>query len=366
MICNVLFIDDDLFMLKALLRTAKRLESNWQFFSCDHPLNWQEALQQQVPDIVVCDYLMPGCNGDVLLEKVRVQYPQTIRVLLTGDMTEEVFRSASDCAHFVLGKPYSEDDLKRVFVCWSRLHLLAVPPAVRASLNGGISIPPLPAVVRALRRLLGNEQVDLIQVADLLAHEPVISARLLQMGNSAFLGFHRPTHSMVECLKRLGMHLVEAIVTMMAVEHELSCHPASQRYINEKAFKKAMISRTLAQAAGINTEGQEQLFVASLLSAIGPLAVLALHSDDLPATIGGQRSAYVLGRYLLTLWGYPAELLQLLADSEKPDYQHYGDAVLVLALASHISQGATTDYLHGIAALLPDGGLKQCLLHWPG
>lgn len=365
MSANVLFIDDDIFMLKALLRTARRLEDSWQFFSCDTPLNWQQSMQGQVPDLIVCDYLMPGCNGDMLLEQIRQQYPQTLRVLLTGDMTEDVFRSASRCAHFVLGKPYSEQDLQAVFACWRQLAVLALPPAIKTVLSGGLTMPPLPAVVRALRTLLSTEQVDLNRVAELLAHEPLIPARLLQLANSAFLGFQRPTHSMVECLMRLGTHLVEAVVTMMAVEHDMAVDPQLQRQINEKAFKKAVISRTLAQAAGMNNEQQEQLFIASVLSAIGPLAALALQQYELPATIAGQRTAGLLGRYLLTLWGYPAGLLQLLTDSEKADFQHYGDAVLVLALAGYICQGASPDYLHNIAALLPDGPLKQCLMHWP-
>lgn len=362
---NVLFIDDDMFMLKALLRVARRLEANWQFFSCDTPLHWQASLQHQQPDIVVCDYLMPGCNGDELLEQIRQQYPQTLRVLLTGDMTEEVFRAASQCAHYVLAKPYSESDLQAVFDCWRRLSLLPVPAPLRATLSGGVTIAPLPAVVRALRRLLAEEQVDLPKVADLLAHEPVIPARLFQLANSAFLGFQRPTHSMIECLKRLGTHLVEAVVTMMAVEHSMMFDPVLQRQINEKAFKKAMISRTLAQAAGMNNEQQEQVFIASVLSAIGPLAMLVCKEPPLPATMGGFRSTDLLGRYLLTLWGYPQALVQLLADSEKADYQHYGDPVLVLALAGFITQGVSADYLQQMAGLIHNESLKQCLLHWP-
>lgn len=362
---NVLFIDDDTFMLKALSRTARRLESSWQFVCCDSPLAWQESLQQLVPDIVVCDYLMPGCNGDVLLEQVRRRYPQTLRVLLTGDMTEEVFRAASQCAHYVLAKPYSENDLLAVFQCWRQLAALPLPADVRASLSGGVSLAPLPAVVRALRRLLAAEQVDLHQIADLLAHEPVIPARLLQLANSAFLGFQRPTHSMVECLMRLGTHLVEAVVTMMAVEHAMTFDPALQRQINEKAFKKAMISRTLAQAAGMNNDQQEQVFIAAVLSGIGPLAMLVFTSPPLPVTINGCRTADLLGRYLLTLWGYPPALLQLLADSEKADYQHYGEPVLVLALAGYINEGACADYLQQMAALIDNESLKQCLLQWP-
>lgn len=367
MTVTVLFIDDDPFMLKALLRTARRLEPGWQLLSCEQPLQWQSQLAEAAPDLVFCDYLMPGCRGDQLLLQVRAHYPQAVRILLTGDTTEEVVQSASLSAHFVLGKPFSEADLQAVFHSWRQLMALPLPAALRAQLCSELQLPPLPAIVRALRRLLRAEQVDLAKVAALLAHEPVIPARLLQLANSALLGFQRPTHSMTECLLRLGTHLVDAVVTLMALDHTFTVDALAQRQLNERAFKKAVVSRTLAQAAGLSNETQEQLFVASLLSAIGPLTQLALSHQHivLPATMAGVRTSTVLNWFLLTLWGYQQELVQLLLRSDSADYLHHGDAVLALALAGHISQGASRDYLQQIAQMLPDGGLRQCLLHWP-
>lgn len=41
-------------------------------------------LEDQSIDIVIADYRMPGMQGDALLEKVRVRWPETVRILNTG------------------------------------------------------------------------------------------------------------------------------------------------------------------------------------------------------------------------------------------------------------------------------------------
>lgn len=383
MMATVLFIDDDPLMLKALQRTARRLEPDWQLICCEHSQQWQSHLMQLSPDLVICDYLMPLCRGDEVLEQVRQRHPAALRVLLTGDASEEVLQSASQNAHFVLGKPFDEADLQQVFQSWRQLMALALPTTLRAWLSSELQLPPLPAVVRALRREFSAEQVDLPKVAELLAHEPVLPARLLQLANSALLGFQRPTHSMVECQLRLGIHLVEAVVTLYALDLTQAADPVLRQQINEQAFNKASVSRTLAQAQGLSREQQEQLFVAALLSAIGPLARLSLAQQgvDMPDALDGWKTTTILTWYLLTLWGYPSQFVQWQLESEShsinqsanhkanhkasAEFSPHSDEVLILALAEYISQGISREGMMQLAQQVAPGALRQCLLNWP-
>jgi len=379
MMATVLFIDDDPFMLKALQRTARRLEPDWLLLCCERSQQWQAQLTQQIPDLVICDYLMPLSRGDEVLGQVRQQYPLALRVLLTGDASKEVLQSASQNAHVVLGKPFNEADLQLVFQSWRQLKALPLPTTLRAWLGSELQLPALPAVVRALRREFSTEQVDLTKVAELLAHEPVLPARLFQLANSALLGFQRPTHSLVECLLRLGLQLVEAVVTLYALDFNHQADSLLQQQVNERAFNKASISRTLAQAQGLSRELQEQLFVAALLSAIGPLTRLSLAQQgrDVPEAVDGWHTNTMLTWYLLTLWGYEPQFVQwqLQADSlsaeqkanhkVSAEFLQHGDEVLILALAEHISQGISRERLVQLAQQVIPGALRQCLLDWP-
>ncbi len=370
---TVLFIDDDIFMLKALLRASMRLRPGWHYFYSENASQWQAALPAGVvPDLVVSDYLMPGMNGDRLLTDVMLASPATVRVLMTGDTSEEVVSSVSVQAHFVLGKPFNENDLQNLFGCIERLRSLQLPLQLRQQLGKADHLPVLPAVIRKLRQELSNDSPDINQVVDLIAHEPVIAARLMQLANSAFLGFSRATHSLSEALMRLGLRLVEAIVTLMAVEHLVAGFKSDvdHQHISDRAFQHACTVRHLAHAARLSAEQQDLLFVSALLSALGPLSKLqfaAQSGTPLPEQINGIDSASVMTVYLLTLWGYPQSLCQ--QELDMTAFRNFADdsnpGCFILAVSQQYHRPCSAAYLQQIAAMTQNPGLKQALLQLP-
>lgn len=369
----VLFIDDDSFMLKALLRAALRLRPDWQYFLCEDAQHWPSAMPSGlVPDLVISDFLMPDINGDMVLSQVMALYPQSVRVLMTGDTTEEVVSSVSVQAHFVLSKPFSEDDLKGLCGCIDRLRTLHLPDDLRRKLGTGDNLPVLPAVIRQLRLALTAPEPDFSQIVDLIAHEPVIAARLMQLANSAFLGYSRSTHSLSEALMRLGLRLVEAIVTLMAVEQSVGSQQqgSEHRQLSERAFRLAGTVRQLAEAALLPAEQQDLLYVSALLGALGPLSklqLLAAGGPEVPASIHGISSDSVMTVYLLTLWGYPAELcdleLAMSSEGQTPDPADLRPFILFIARQYHL--GCSRDYLQQIAKLVAHPGLQLALKQLP-
>jgi len=369
---RVLFIDDDSFMLKALLRAALRLRPDWHYFLCEDAAHWQDALPEGVADLIISDYLMPQMQGDVVLTQVMTVLPEAVRVLMTGDTSEDVVSSVSRQAHFVLSKPFAEQDLLQLFECIDRLRSLHLPLWLRQQLGKEGNLPVLPSIIRELRQELGADAPSIDKVVDLIAHEPVIAARLIQLANSAFLGYSRATHSLSEALLRLGLRLVEAIVILMAVEQQVaSAHQGEDHlHLSELAFRQANTARALAKATQLPVAQQDLLFVSALLSALGPLSKLQLQSQlstPLPEQFNGSRCETVLTVYLLTLWGYPAELCQLaLAQyplGQIPDIADYRP--FILAFTQQYYQGASLGQLHQSARLVPHPGLQQALLQLP-
>jgi HD-like signal output (HDOD) protein len=370
---TVLFIDDDSFMLKALLRASMRLRPHWRYYLCDDALQWQAALPPDViPDLIVSDYLMPDIHGDVVLTQAMAQLPETVRVLMTGDTSEDVVSSVSLQAHFVLSKPFSEQDLVHLFGCIDRLQSLKLPLQLRQQLGQANNLPVLPAIIRKLRQELASEELELVKVVDLIAHEPVIAARLMQLANSAFLGYSRATHSLSEALMRLGLRLVEAIVILMAVEESVAnvVKDSGHQRLSELAFRKAGTVRLLTQAAQLPASQQDLLFVSTLLSALGPLSKLQLAAQSLvqvPVQINGISSDVVFTVYLLTLWGYPEALCQLelgmSIQDQNPDPTDLH--TFILFVTQQYYQPCSSAFLQKMANLVEHEGLQQALLKLP-
>lgn len=111
---RVLFVDDEPNILDSNLRNFRRL------YDCHTAQSSAEALdvidKNNGIDIVVTDLRMPGPNGIELLEHIREQWPDTIRILLTGYADIDIALQAINRGgvYRFLQKPFRSDDLKEV------------------------------------------------------------------------------------------------------------------------------------------------------------------------------------------------------------------------------------------------------------
>jgi len=78
----VLFVDDDIMLLKSFKRT---LPSQFRVVTADSPEKGLQILKEQGPfSVIVSDMKMPGMSGIEMLSQSKEISPDTIRILLTG------------------------------------------------------------------------------------------------------------------------------------------------------------------------------------------------------------------------------------------------------------------------------------------
>ena len=351
---HVLFIDDDSFMLKALLRTARRLKPDWQFYLCEQALLWQDSLPAGLmPDAVFCDFLMPHKNGDAVLEEVEHKYPSTVRILLTGDTAEDVVSLASEVAHFVLSKPFLEDDLNHVFSCLERLNFLEVSSALRDRLGGNRYFEALPEIATKLRQQFSEPEIEIADIAALIAQETAVAAKVIQLANSAFLGYIKHTVSLDEAIKRLGLKLTEAIALSMSIEQNMSrkVSPDIHKRVSEWAVNYANGCRSNSKLLGFNNEMQDMIYVAALMTGVGHLALAAetaifkLPHLNVDSNISVER-ATLITVYLLTLWGFSSDLCNIILEQDAPDFTAKHRDIKALSLIMFVTRLKLTDQLN--------------------
>ncbi|MCH1918183.1 HDOD domain-containing protein [Shewanella sp. A3A] len=329
---KVLFVDNDPLVLKALQRAARRIRPDWQILLCDAPSDWQQQITQAV-DVVVCDYLMLGLRGNALLQQVREVMPSAIRVLLTGDTSPTVLDSLNHCSHFMIGKPYTEQDLAFLFGCAERLQQLPFTADERHYLGGLQELPVMPKLLIKFKRIMLEPELDLEKLTELLSHDAVISGKLLQYANSAFFGFGRKTTSLFEAIMRLGTKLTEAIVTSMLVDQTFAAQipQAVLRSINDAAFQHAQLARQIVESLDWPTEAADELFSAAMLSGLGRLIVAARMQSQTPLKpeniTGSVSLAYfdssaLVSAYILTLWGYPDDFCNMVIKQDTAANEH--------------------------------------------
>jgi len=90
---TLLIVDDEPKIYHALRRALHR-ERDWKTLYADGGEAALKVMETESVDIVIADENMPGMNGTQLLGLVRQRWPDTIRMMLTGDARLDVVMNA--------------------------------------------------------------------------------------------------------------------------------------------------------------------------------------------------------------------------------------------------------------------------------
>lgn len=90
---RILFIDDDLMLLKSMARVLHPMRHEWEMEFVDSGAKALEIMAENPFDLVVSDMVMPGMSGAQLLNEVMERYPHTHRFILSGHASsEDIFK----------------------------------------------------------------------------------------------------------------------------------------------------------------------------------------------------------------------------------------------------------------------------------
>ncbi|MGX5174543.1 ATPase, T2SS/T4P/T4SS family [Aliikangiella sp. IMCC44653] len=109
---QLLFVDDESNVLVALKRNFRK--ENYDIHLAKDPIEALELLKKQSIHLIISDFKMPKMNGADFLRKVKDEYPQVVRIMLTGQAdTNAVMTAINEGAvyKFIL-KPWNDDDLR--------------------------------------------------------------------------------------------------------------------------------------------------------------------------------------------------------------------------------------------------------------
>jgi putative nucleotidyltransferase with HDIG domain len=337
---QILFVDDEPQVLEAIRTLLRRQRRIWEMHFAVGAPEALAVLETRPIDVVISDVRMPGMDGIALLERVKATQPGATRILLTGHADREAVLRALPLAHRFLRKPCDSSVLQNVIERSCSVQDLLQQPELRLRINGLDRLPCSPEVYFQLVDVLTRADAEPGEVATVMARDPALAAKLLQLVNSAFFsgpGQLKRISSVEEAVRYLGVELVKNLTLSAHVfataERVADASPdaglsALQRHSFATArLAKAMLSET-------DREAGEVAFVAGLLHDVGEL-VLADGSPELWRTIvtrsreEGLPTHAVerdllgvthaeLGAYLLGSWGLPHEVIEACLSHHAP------------------------------------------------
>jgi two-component system, NtrC family, sensor kinase len=122
---RILFVDDERNVLRSLERTF--LDENYEILTANSGTEGLQTLREVFPvQVVISDYRMPEMNGVEFLRQVCLQWPDTVRIVLSGyaDSASIVAAINDGQIYKFIPKPWNDDELKVTIVnSLERYHL---------------------------------------------------------------------------------------------------------------------------------------------------------------------------------------------------------------------------------------------------
>ncbi|SEL09801.1 HD-like signal output (HDOD) domain, no enzymatic activity [Kosakonia sacchari] len=308
---QVMFVDDEARILSGIERALMMQDSEWE---CRFATSGHEALSllEETPaDVVVSDMRMPLMDGAEFLAQVRDRWPGTIRIILSGYSEPEATVRMLGVAHRFVAKPCDSTQLLAMVANALALRTLFKDPTV-VKLVGKINqLPPAPKVFAEINRLLANPGTNTREIAELLASDPALSARIMQLANSAWFSRGAQIHDINNAIVHLGQEQVKLLVLASQVYADATTDP----YV-DKLQQTALRASKLAARISMHREREA---TAALLANIALLIPeLRTTRDEATTEQGDIPLRAAIGAYLLALWGLPMDIVEAVAGHVQP------------------------------------------------
>jgi putative nucleotidyltransferase with HDIG domain len=375
---RVLFVDDEDAVLAGLRNLLRRYRKVWDMAFVDSGEAALSAMREQPFDVVISDMRMPGMDGAELLGKVLEEWPEAVRIILSGHAEPDAAFRAVSVAQQFLNKPCEPGTVESVIDQAIALRDLLQDRAVMEIVGRIDSLPAMPRVYKELSDVLSDPNTGVKEVTAVVEEDVGISARVLQLSNSGFFSPRRPITDVEIAISRMGFQTVRSLAMSHELFHETEVTPDLVEFM-EELHRHSLIAANLARLCCVEDVDKDTAFLAGMLHDVGKLVLASgcpeafLEAREMESTgdydsISAEREVLgtthaEVGAYLLGLWGLHFPVVEAVAHHHEPQRMEVSDPGLLLSV--HVANGLAQGNLEMIdAAFVASLDAEAAFLEW--
>ncbi|WP_339725991.1 HDOD domain-containing protein [uncultured Paraglaciecola sp.] len=192
--------------------------------------------------------------------------------------------------------------------------------------NDTLVLPTLPAIALKVRRAADDPDINLNAMADVISQDPSLSARMIKISNSAYLGRTVKVTSAQQAVTRIGLRQIKNISTALAMEQLfVSKNEIVKQYMAQIWADTIEIVASSMAALQVHTKhtknralNLDSMMLAALVHNIGVLPILTeaeRHADVFAnptfLDIAMDKMAGKIGASIMTEWGFEPEFVDV-------------------------------------------------------
>jgi putative nucleotidyltransferase with HDIG domain len=350
---HILFVDDDPTILVALQQMLEELHGVWDLSYANSAEEALALMRRTRVNIIVSDLRMPRVDGTALLTEVGERWPSVARFIAAAPCEmQQIYRSASP-AHQFLTKPFDAPTLVGAIKQALALRSLLSSDDLVQLVSRIHRLPSMAARYQQVLAVLSMPEASLREAGGLVEQDLGMSAKVLQLVNSAFFGVRQTIASPSLAVSLLGLDVVRSLFVMDSSVEQLGVHSGlvpgfSHARLQRHSMSVAMCARALATLLRLDKPAVDDAFMAGLFHDIGKLVLVA----NLPATyaealeihqkrgIPLQEAEYTVlkathaevGAYLLGLWAFADRIVEVCAYHHTPHLYQGANPEVLLAV----------------------------------
>jgi HD-like signal output (HDOD) protein len=299
---------------------------------------------------------MPGIDGATLLCHVREQYPQVVRIVLSGQTELSTALRMVPVAHQFLDKPCDAEMLRVAVERACHLRALLSDDSIRRTVTALGDLPSLPRTYEALTQALAEPDTSLQKVAKIVEQDVGVSAKVLQLVNSAFFGIAHSITNIQSAVSHIGVNTLKNLVLSVEIFRAFKPKRDLPGFSLEKLQHHAQLTAHIAARLPVPKHLADIAMVAGMLHDVGKLILAWKLSEHFQKMLAEAIKAHCpvfkeeerengfshaeIGAYLLGLWGLPYTVVEAVALHHGPNrvpHQNFDaiSAVYVANLLAH-------------------------------
>ena len=334
---RILFVDDEPMVLNGLQRTLRKMRRDWDMTFVGSGREALDVLGKKPMDVIVSDLRMPEMDGGRLLADVKKQHPQVVRIILSGQLDQEMTLKSVQLAHQSLSKPCDAEVLKHTLAKLFALRDFLSDDSIKSIISQIESLPSMPSIYTEIVSEMQSDDPAIKKVGEIISKDISMTAKILQMVNSAFFGLFQKIKSPEQAVMMLGMETIKALVLSVKIFSEFNQNNFS--WFNIDALFDHSLAVSVYAKTIIKNENPDQGLInnsmmAGLLHDLGKL-ILATNFEksyrqvlaeaqgtgknplDLEYEAFGTSHAEI-GAYLMGLWRLENSIIEAIAFHHLP------------------------------------------------
>ncbi|MEM9172791.1 MAG: HDOD domain-containing protein [Pseudomonadota bacterium] len=353
---RIVFVDDEPNILSGLKRMLRPMRKEWDMHFCDSADAALDlmASSEEPFDIVVTDMRMPGHDGAWLLDEVKSAYPDTARLILSGHAEQDMTIRSVAAAHQFIAKPCDAETLKATVSRTCRLRDMMANKSLQRMATSIGQLPSVPRIYQQMTAEMAKPEPSIQMIGKIVGSDLAMSAKVLQLVNSAFFGLRRRIASLDHAVTYLGMDVIRSLVLSESAFKSLRkkrC-PVSAEQLMRDGQRAAHLAKAIMAETADSTISSDESFQAGLLYRLGSLILAsgqpAEYKKLLARVKAGEKqsdaarelfgvSEAEIGGYLLGLWGLSDGIVEAIVSCESP--QDTETAGMTPLVALHVALG---------------------------